>query len=59
MEDSLSLWFRFGKSQMTADGSLHLIFVNIATLDDQLVSDQDGRGRRQARLSILFGTIFF
>ena len=42
---------------MTADGGLHLIFVNIATLHDQLISHHDRRSRGQPQPGILFGTI--
>ena len=42
---------------MPADGSLHLFFINVAALHDQLISDHDSRSHWQAQFGVFFGTI--
>ena len=58
-QDSFLFRFRFrcGQPEMTADGSLQLIFVDITALHHQLIRNHNGRSHRQPQLRVFFGPI--
>jgi hypothetical protein len=57
VKDPVVLRFRFRQPQLAADGSLKLVFINVATLHYQLISNHDGRGHWQPQSGVFFGTI--
>ena len=42
---------------MPADGSLKLVFIHVAALNDELISDHDSWGHWQPQSGVFFGSI--